>query len=332
VVLIAGGLVFIVAAFFGARIPAIQVAALPAEAEEKAELRSAGIVLAASAMGYLRGVVGFVTLLLAFELRGGIDAGPTAPGVHIGHRVRESLGLDRLDLTTGGAPPWHFAVALIGAGLGGFLGAAIVPRLRAAFREERILAQSLFALAAAFALASLSTGVIGAFLAGFGVALAAAGGRQSFDAIVQRDAPKANLGRSFGRFESRFQLLWVVGALVPVVAPVPARAGYLVVVVSALFFGLTYWFEVRPDPRLLLIDKRFVARMRNRLHVHVPRWLYAANTGAGETGETGDVVSDGVEIVIEEPVPAEVEPEPIGDLPAPRPADHPARSKRHSAT
>ena len=35
----------------------------------------------------------------------------------------------------------------------------------------------------------------------------------AFDSIVQRDAPDANRGRSFAKFETRFQIIWVVGAL-----------------------------------------------------------------------------------------------------------------------
>jgi hypothetical protein len=268
-VLIFGSLVFVGAAVMATRIPALTVAPGPPEPEEKAELRSAGIVLAGSAMGYLRSTAGFITLLLAFELRGGIDPGPTAAGVQVGHRVRESLGLQRLDLTSGGAPAWHFGVAILGAGAGGLVAAMFVPRLRTMFREERILAQSLFGLAGLCALASLATGVVGAFLAGAAVSMAGTAGKQAFDAIVQRDAPKANLGRSFGQFESRFQLLWVVGALIPVVAPVPARAGYLLVVVTALFVGLSYWFEVQPDPRVLLNDKRLAPRIA----LHLRHWL-----------------------------------------------------------
>ncbi len=252
VVLALGAAVFGLAAIFGTQIPAVKVAARPPEPQEKAELRSAGVVSAATAMGYLRGVGGFITLLLAFALRGGIDLGPTAAGVQIGHRVREALGSEQLDLTTGGAPPWHFGIALVGVGLGGLTGALGVPRLRRTFPEERLLAMSMIALAALCGLAALSTGAAGAFLAGFAVALAGTGGKQSFDAIVQRDAPKANLGRTFSRFESRFQLLWVIGALIPAVLPVPARVGYLLVTASALYVGLSYWFGRNPDPRSLL--------------------------------------------------------------------------------
>ncbi len=253
-VLAFGVVVFLAAAVMGSRIPATQVAAQPAAQAEKAELRSSTIRLASSAMGYLRGGVGFVTMLLAFDLRGGIDPGPQVDGVEIGHRVRESLGLEQLDLTSGGAPPWHFGVALIGVGLGSLLGSGGVPRLRSVLAEERILAFGLIGLTALSALAAISTGLAGAFIMAAGISLAAGGGKQAFDAIVQRDAPRANLGRTFSRFESRFQLLWVVGALVPVVVPVPARIGYFVMAGTAAFVALTYWFGRTPNPAAIVND------------------------------------------------------------------------------
>lgn len=262
IVLGLGAVLFMVAAVLGLQIPGVKVAPAPPEAAEKAELRSSGIVLAATAMGYLRGVAGFITLLLAFTLRGGIDPGPTAPGITIGHRARDGLGLERLDLTTGGAPAWYFGLALVGVGLGGLVAALSVPRLRTRFPEERILAMALLGLAGLCGLAALSTGPVGAFLAGFAVAMAGTGGKQSFDAIVQRDAPKANLGRSFSRFESRFQLFWVVGALIPSVLPVPAPLGFALVTLSAAFVGVSYWFGRRPDPRSVLDTDVVAERIR----------------------------------------------------------------------
>lgn len=317
-VLTFGGIVFVGAVVMGTQIPAVKVASAPAEQQEKAELRSAGIILAASAMGYLRSVAGFITLLLAFELRGGIDPGPSEPGVEIGHRVREALGFERLDLATGGSPPWHFGVALAGVGLGGLIGAMGVPRLRRQFPEERILAMALLALAGVCALAALSTGLAGAFLVGLGVSLAATGGKQSFDAIVQRDAPKANLGRSFSRFESRFQLLWVVGALIPVVLPVPARLGYVLVAASALFVGLSYWFGRKPDPRTLLAEEDLTSRFKDRLPRR-PR----SRRGSREVVPS-DAVPDGAGVAADERDPTrelvvdrtmELPTDPTGELP-----------------
>lgn len=249
-----GVLVFLAAAFMAFQIPATKVAARPAEESERAELKSSGILVASSAMGYLRGAVGFITMLLAFDLRGGIDPGPDSAGVEIGHRVRESLGLLRLDLSSGGAPPWHFGVALIGVGLGGIIGSAGVPRLRARLKEQRILAYALIGLTAFAVLAAISTGLAGAFIMAFAIALAAQGGKQAFDAIVQRDAPRANLGRTFSRYESRFQLVWVLGALIPVVIPLPARGGFIMVAVSAAFVAATFWFGRTPNPAAIVSD------------------------------------------------------------------------------
>ena len=273
-VLVLGGLVFATGVVFATQIPPIKVAPDREEPEERRELRSSGIVLAASAMGFLRMVAGFITLLLAFELRGGIDPGPSEPGVEVGHRVREALGLERLDLATGGAPAWHFGVAVVGVGAGGLIAALGVPRLRAHLREERILAFALFVLAGLAGLAFIATDLVGAFLVGMAVALSGTAGKQAFDAIVQRDAPTANLGRSFSRFESRFQLLWVVGALIPVVLPVPAPIGYLLVACAAGFVGLSYWFGRTPDPRAVLADQNLAAGVRRRL-----RWTVARAGG-----------------------------------------------------
>lgn len=239
---------FLAAAAFATRIPATKVATAPAGEAERSELRSTGIILASSAMGYVRAVVGFLTMLLAFELRGGVDPGPTAVGVELGHQVREQLGLARLDLTSGGLPAWHFGVVLAFTGLGGLVGAMGSPRLRAMISEEKILAAALGLVAVVGALAALSGGLVGASAMAMAVATAGAMGKQSFDAIVQRDAPEANMGRSFARFESRFQLLWVFGAIIPVALPIPARIGFIALAVTAGFAAVTYYLGRNPAP------------------------------------------------------------------------------------
>ena len=249
-----GVIVFLTATVLGFGIPSTTVAIRGEDPAERRKLLGAGILVSSSAMGYLRGVVGFITMLLAFDLRGGVDPGPTSAGVEIGHRIRELMGFERLDLTSGGAPPWHFGVALVGVGIGGLLGSAGVPRLRNRLREERILAYALIVLTTLALLAAISTGLAGAFIMAAGIALAAQGGKQAFDAIVQRDAPGANLGRTFSRYESRFQLIWVLGAIVPVVIPLPARVGYLMVAGSAAFVAATYWIGRTPNPAAVVSD------------------------------------------------------------------------------
>ena len=70
------------------------------------------------------------------------------------------------------------------------------------------------------------------------VGVGASAGRLAFDAIVQRDAPDANYGRSFAGFETRFQLLWVIGGFLPVIVPIPAQLGFVVVAITAGFGAL----------------------------------------------------------------------------------------------
>lgn len=240
--------VFATGAVLGSKIPPTKVASGPAGDEERSELRGSGIILAASAMGYVRGVVGFLTMLLAFELRGGIDPGPTADGLAIGHEIRQALGQVRIELASGGAPTWHFGLVLLAMGVGGIGGAITSPHLRRFIREERMLAGALGTVAVVGSLATLIGGLLGAMLAAAAVAIAGQLGKQAFDAIVQRDAPEANLGRSFSRFESRFQMVWVIGALIPVVVPIPARIGFLFVAVASAFAAISYWLGRDPTP------------------------------------------------------------------------------------
>ena len=85
-------------------------------------------------------------------------------------------------------------------------------------------------LAAAGGLLAAFVGGVGAgvLLAGT-VNMAAAVGRLAFESIVQRDAPQANQGRAFARFETRFQLAWAVAGLIPVIIVIPGWVGFLVV-------------------------------------------------------------------------------------------------------
>ncbi len=338
--LVFGGLIFVAGALFGFQIPATRVASSPADAEEKAELRGSGIILAASAMGYVRGVVGFLTMLLAFELRGGVDPGPIGVGVEIGHQVREALGGLRLDLATGGSPTWHFGVVLLATGVGGLLGGLASPRLRAVVTEEKILAGVLGGVGVFGILAALSGGLIGATLAAFAVAIAGQTGKQSFDAIVQRDARGANLGRSFSRFESRFQLVWVIGALIPVVIPIPARLGFLLVAAASAFAAVSYWLGRDPSPstaRPKAAARRAASKVRERSAASADQ---TADSIPDHSPESSVVVRQRHDVTEVMPVlpdelgssetggaggPASAVPHPLADQPAPeRPPSSPS--------
>ena len=262
-------LVFAASAVASLRVPVTTVAASPEGIEEKAELRSAGVLSASSAMGTLRWVVGFVTFLLAFALRGA-DTTP-ALGSITGRAIAiPGATVDLGDLAPEGAPPvWHFGVVVALTGIGGLLGAAIAPVIRRKVDEE-------YLLLGAVATAGLG-GLCGLLLVGL-PAEAASSGKQAFDAVVQRDAPDANRGRSFARFESRFQVIWVLGAAVPVVIAIPTRLGGVIVAVLAVAAAAVYAVAMRavsrgqapprlPDARRIRAEVRTLRRRRPDLTV-----------------------------------------------------------------
>lgn len=240
-------LVYLASALAGIHLPRIVVAETPIEEQERAELRSGAILLGASGMGLLRGVVGFMTFLLAFELRGGKDGVDVKPeGAAAGAATAMMRDIDIVG--DPGAPAWHFGAVALAAGLGTLIGARVAPQLRQWFREERILLGA-FALTALVGLEAAFVGELaGAMSLSLAVAVAAASGKLAFDSLVQRDAPDANYGRSFARFEARFQLTWVTGAFIPVVLRMPERIGYLFVTAAAGFAAVTYYLGTRDVP------------------------------------------------------------------------------------
>jgi hypothetical protein len=240
--LVGGAITSCVAVLLSTRLAPAVVAPEPPGTVEETELRGAGVVLAAEAMGLLRGMVGFLTFMLAFDLRGGGNDGPIPVGLAVGRGVRSVAGF--APVGTGHpatAPAWHFGVVAGAAVLGGVLGALIAPRLRLFLSEERILLGTLVALAAVGVGCTLQGGLFGAAVIALAVGTAASVGRLAFDSIIQRDAPDANFGRSFARFETRFQLVWVIGSFIPVVVPIPSRIGFLVIAVASGFAAFAYF-------------------------------------------------------------------------------------------
>lgn len=200
---------YLVAAVLAAQIPPAQVASSAADEMERSELRGAGIVMAGSAMGLLRACVGFLTLLVAFDFRG--DRGTWQLGVVAGASVLSQLG-----------------------------GAAAAPHIRAHTSEENLLTGALALVVIGGVMALLIGDVAGAALLGASVGFSAALGKLAFDSILQRDAPDANRGRAFARFETRFQIMWVLGALIPVWLTMKLDIGFGVVEGLALIGLATY--------------------------------------------------------------------------------------------
>lgn len=203
-------MVFTVAAMASSRLPNTAVAPEPRTEAEREELHSTGIQLASGAMGLLRGVVGFLAFLLAFELRRNDD------------------------------PTWHFGFIVAASAAGGLLGAALSPRIRRTTGEEDMLIGALSAAVGASLVAAWVGGLWGMAFIALAIGICAGAAKLAFDSIVQRDAPDANRGRMFARFETRFQVYWVIGAFLPVVLPIPARLGMLLVAIAVAFALASY--------------------------------------------------------------------------------------------
>src|SRR5207245_6677830 len=127
----------------------------PRTPDEVAELHGASVVLSASAMAVLRGVVGFLSFLVAFGFR------------------------------RGHAPSWWFGVVLAASLAGSFLGALLAPRLRRAVVEERILLGSLLGVSAASLVAARVGGRPAIAVLAAVVGMGASAAKLGLDAIVQ---------------------------------------------------------------------------------------------------------------------------------------------------
>lgn len=188
----------------------------PSWAEDQADLAAfrpiAGteVVLALMPMSVLKALVGFTTFLFAFGLR------------------------------RAGAATWWFGFVLGSLTAGALLGVVLVAWIRRALQEQQMLAASLWLV--------VGVATVGAFfpswwyqaVVAFAIGMAGAVAKPSFDALVQRFVSESNQGRAFARFETRFQLMWVVGSFVPVVLSLPVAAGDLFMAVSAAAGAVVY--------------------------------------------------------------------------------------------
>lgn len=254
-VLGAATLVFLSVVPFAIRVPRTTVAAEPLDALERSELRGAGIVMAASAMSVLRGMTGFTLFLIAFWLR-----------------------------TNEASTSW-FGGMIVASSVGQLSGAIAAPHLRRVIREEYLLGGVLGLSSIVGLLVAFPAGRVSVLLFAMTIGLAAGLGKLSFDAIVQRDAPDANQGRTFARFETRFQLTWVLGAIVPVVAPngiLPVRAGLIILGIASGTAGFLYLgglFAVgrgKRTPSQVIASRVWTEKRYDRVRSRLPDRIGAA--------------------------------------------------------
>ncbi len=204
-----GIVMFACAVISASRLPrgAVAPSAQPAE---RMELRNASLRSAAVAMSLIRAVIGFLFFELLFWLR---------------ENSYSNLWIG----------------AVIGAStVGLMLGNGLASPLRNRLREELMLTTAIVLIALSGIGAAVFGGVGAAIALAAVVNMASGIGRMAFDSIVQRDAPDANQGRAFAKFETRFQLSWVVAGVIPVLVTFPGRVAFLAVGLIGVLAGVLY--------------------------------------------------------------------------------------------
>jgi len=169
--------------------------------EDEADLRSLRplvpdeVLEASMPMSALRAIGGFLTFLVAFELR------------------------------RAGAATWWFGLLLGAVTAGSLSGVLMVSKIRRFLTEEQILVTALAVITVVAGFGILEPARLFEAVVALSIGFVGAVAKPSFDALVQRHVPPANQGRAFARFETRFQLVWVVGSFVPVILSLPFSLG-----------------------------------------------------------------------------------------------------------
>ncbi|HYN18418.1 MAG TPA: MFS transporter [Actinomycetes bacterium] len=166
--------------------------------------------LARTANATVRAVGGFTLFLLAFELR------------------RQGVGTAGLGLL------------LAGVGVGGVIGAFLLPRAARLVREDGLLAGGLLLCGTTAWLLAGRAGVESAAVGGLAMGAGIAAARLGFESLVQRDVPPPARGTAITRAETTFQLAWVAGAVLPVAFPLPTAPSLLAAAVVCLVAATTY--------------------------------------------------------------------------------------------
>jgi hypothetical protein len=175
--------------------------------------------LARTANATVRAVGGFTLFLLAFELR------------------RQGVGTAGLGLL------------LAGVGVGGVVGAFLLPRAARLVREDGLLAGGLLLCGTTAGLLAGRVGVAAAAVGGLAMGGGIAAARLGFESLVQREVPPAARGTAITRAETTFQLAWVAGAVLPVALPLPTTPALLAAAVACLAAATTYTVGLLRLPR-----------------------------------------------------------------------------------
>ena len=161
-------------------------------------------------MSILKLVAGFLTFLIAFGLR------------------RE------------GASTWWFGLLLGAVTAGALVGVVSMRRLRQFASEQQILLGSLLVAAGGAVFGAALGNRWAQVVVALTVGVAGSVAKPSFDALAQQGVTPADQGRAFSRFETGWQLMWVIGAFVPVVLNLGIPVGDVVIALLTGAGSLAY--------------------------------------------------------------------------------------------
>jgi hypothetical protein len=166
--------------------------------------------LARAANATVRAAGGFTLFLLAFDLR------------------RQGVGTVGLGLL------------LAAVGVGGLVGAFLLPRAARLVGENGLLGGGLLVCAATAWLLAGRVGVAQAAAGGLAMGAGIAAARLGFESLVQREVPPPVRGTAITRAETTFQLAWVAGAVIPVAIPLPTTPALFAAALACLAAATVY--------------------------------------------------------------------------------------------
>ncbi len=179
-----GAVIFALASFVVLRIRTPSHVIVATDDVEYAETHLPVVFVGSVGMMAIRAAVGFFLFTLAFTLR--LDSQPAI----------------------------IYGLAAGCYGIGAFAGHTVTTLLRRHFREQQLIGLAIAAPAAFTAVGILGVSTPLLLVIAALVGLSTTLGRNAFDALLQRRAPEALLGRAGARYETRFQLAWVLGGAV----------------------------------------------------------------------------------------------------------------------
>ncbi len=133
------------------------------------------------------------------------------------------------------APLAEFGALLAAAGLGYALASYLSPFLARRLREEPTVVAALAIEAAAAFITAQVFGLTAAVILAAAAGLAWGTAKFGFDALLQKTTEPDLRGAAFTRAETIFQLLWVVGALLPAGFAISSTVGLSLAGSAALF-------------------------------------------------------------------------------------------------